>query len=128
MGRYRRNRRALEEPIPTRLAKSGARMIHLAARNIVSGRRSPAKGLDEIMSAARFGALVRGERFNDPSVWPETNIWPIYRPFYDIALRWRQAHERGDTARDPRLRAAFEQEVITAARAITIDGADQDAN
>jgi hypothetical protein len=35
----------------------------------------------------------------------EANIWPIYRRFYDIALRWREAHHRGDRFETPKLGA-----------------------
>jgi hypothetical protein len=49
----------------------------------------------------------------------EANIWPIYRRFYDIALRWREAHHRGDTFETPKPGAMFEHEIVNAARAIT---------
>jgi hypothetical protein len=91
--------------------RGGSKGIRRAARQLIAGRSTPLQALEIIISEARVSQLP------GPIEWDKSSIWPIYAPFFSIGVRWWNAQQEiGEVP--PEMIAAFEAEVIEAARAL----------
>ena len=91
--------------------RSTAYHIRYLARQIRDGQRMPAGVLAEIVKSANAFRL----RDEDGNVLPleENGWWPVYRPFYEIAVRWETAQKRGELS--PELADELQVEMYEAA-------------
>jgi hypothetical protein len=96
-----------------RSTRLGSDAIRHSCRLLLRGRITAARALDEITQAARVSQPPREYR------WEETTIWPIYRPFYSIAVRWWRAQQDGELTQE--LVSELEAEVIALATALVAD-------
>lgn len=69
--------------------------IRFHARELRDGTHSPEYALNHISSIAT-GWRPRYVASGEPVEWEKVPYWRIYRPFHDIAARWKAAKEQGE--------------------------------
>ena len=95
---------------------NGVKSIRRICREVVQGRILPEVAINRIATAA----VVSSPPGRTP--WPETRIWPIYRRFRSIELRWAEAQEIHGVANVPQEQLeGFRQETLDAARDLLPD-------
>src|SRR4051794_26762388 len=100
-------------PVAThrKAVRGGVKDIRRISREVVQGRILPEVAINRIATAASVSTPP------GPGPWPETRIWPIYRRFRSIELRWAEAQETHGVADIPQEQLeAFRQETLDAAR------------